>query len=281
MVKTSVATYEPLCNDQVARIGEERPAAEDHSLIRGCDPQPGPTPFIGGKGPFLRDQAGGDRPSGRPTGEILASDEGGFTVAARGGAVHIGKVRTEAGKRDAIAFAAETGLKPGKPSRQTVKAAGEAIREFSTDGHPSPSFFFSRNQPFDVEQALQGVDDGRRGLRLRAGPPQEQCRRQAGCIAASEPQTSIRQSSPHRPPRSVQSQVIETEAKGQRIRLRGSAPFAGYDDHFKEPHQLRIVAEAVLPHLRLPLGIGDQGQSVPPPGPSGPPPPPGKYGSSP
>ena len=40
--------------------------------------------------------------------------QNGFTVAARGGALRIGKVRTEAGKQDAIAFAAETGLKPGK-----------------------------------------------------------------------------------------------------------------------------------------------------------------------
>ena len=51
-------------------------------------------------------------PSARP-GEITATDGSGFTVAAGKGAIRIGKVRTEAGKQDAAAFAAERGLKRG------------------------------------------------------------------------------------------------------------------------------------------------------------------------
>ena len=110
-----LATYEPLCNDQVARIDWEKPATEVHNLIRGCDPQPGAYSFYRGKKVrFLETrlvEAG--RPDARP-GEVLASDESGFTVAARGGALRIGKVRTEGGKQDALVFSTETGLKPGE-----------------------------------------------------------------------------------------------------------------------------------------------------------------------
>ncbi|MEK7827011.1 MAG: methionyl-tRNA formyltransferase [Thermodesulfobacteriota bacterium] len=121
-----LATYEPLCNDQVARIDWEKPAAEVHNLIRGCDPQPGAYSFYRGKKVrfFETRLVETGRPDARP-GEILASDEGGFTVAARGGAVRIGKVRTEAGKQDAIAFAAETGLQPG----ETFTADGQGGRQ--------------------------------------------------------------------------------------------------------------------------------------------------------
>jgi methionyl-tRNA formyltransferase len=121
-----VATYEPLCNDQVARIDWGKPAMEVHNLIRGCDPQPGAYSFYRGKKVrfFETRLVETGRPDARP-GEVLASDEGGFTVAARGGALRIGKVRTEAGKQDAIAFAAETGLKPG----ETFTADGQDGRQ--------------------------------------------------------------------------------------------------------------------------------------------------------
>jgi methionyl-tRNA formyltransferase len=117
-----LATYEPLCNDRVARIDWEKPATEVHNLIRGCDPQPGAYSFYRGKKVrfFETRLVETGRPDARP-GEVLATDEGGFTVAAAGGAVRIGKVRTDAGKQDAIAFTVETGLKPG----ETFTAEGQ------------------------------------------------------------------------------------------------------------------------------------------------------------
>jgi methionyl-tRNA formyltransferase len=111
----SLATYEPLCNDKVAGIDWGKSAAEVHNLIRGCDPQPGAYSFYRGKKVRLFEARLADvsRPKAEP-GEVLAADDGGFTVAACGGAIRIGKVRTDAGKQDAAAFAAEAGLKPGE-----------------------------------------------------------------------------------------------------------------------------------------------------------------------
>lgn len=111
----SRATYEPLCNDKVALIDWSRPAAEVHDLIRGCDPQPGAYTFCRGKKVRLFEAriAPLSRPDSRP-GELLSADDCGFTVAAGGGAIRIGKVRSDAGKQEAAAFAAETGLKPGE-----------------------------------------------------------------------------------------------------------------------------------------------------------------------
>ncbi len=109
----NLATYEPLCNDRVARIDWGRTAEELHNLIRGCDPQPGAfTHYQGERVRFFDSHRLDGAPAGRP-GEITTVDAAGFTVAAGRGAIRIGKVRTKEGKQDAAAFAATSGLKPG------------------------------------------------------------------------------------------------------------------------------------------------------------------------
>ena len=108
-----LATYEPLCNDKVAGIDWAKPAAEVHNLIRGCDPQPGAYSFFQGKKVRLFEARLADAPPKSRPGEITAVDGDGFSVAAAGGAIRIAKVRTEAGKQEAAAFAAAAGLKPG------------------------------------------------------------------------------------------------------------------------------------------------------------------------
>jgi methionyl-tRNA formyltransferase len=108
----SLATYEPLCDDRVAGIDWERPADEVYNLIRGCDPQPGAFTFHRGKKIRLFEARRVDAPTANP-GEIMGVDGGGFTVAALGGTVRIGKVRTDTGKQEAAAFAAQAGLRPG------------------------------------------------------------------------------------------------------------------------------------------------------------------------
>ncbi len=109
----ALATYEPLCNDKVARIDWARPAGEVHNLIRGCDPQPGAYTFYQGKKVRLLEARRADAPGNAQPGEVVAVNETGFAVAAAGGAVHVGKVRTEEGKKEGAAFAVEAGLKPG------------------------------------------------------------------------------------------------------------------------------------------------------------------------
>jgi methionyl-tRNA formyltransferase len=109
----SLATYEPLCNDKVAGINWERPAEEVHNLIRGCDPQPGAYSFYRGNKIRFFEARRTDPISGALPGEVIAADTRGFTVAAGGGAIRVGKVRTEEGKQDATAYAAQTGLRPG------------------------------------------------------------------------------------------------------------------------------------------------------------------------
>ena len=109
----SLATYEPLCNDKVAGIDWTRTAEEVHNLIRGCDPQPGAYSYYKGeKVRFFEARRIDAAPSARP-GEITATDVEGFTVTTGNGAIRIGKVRTEAGKQDAAAFASQRGLKRG------------------------------------------------------------------------------------------------------------------------------------------------------------------------
>jgi len=109
----ALATYEPLCNDKVARIDWARPASEVYNLIRGCDPQPGAYTFYQGKKVRLFETRKADAPKNAQPGEVTAVTEAGFAVAAANGAVRVGKVRTEEGKKDAAAFAAEAGMKPG------------------------------------------------------------------------------------------------------------------------------------------------------------------------
>jgi methionyl-tRNA formyltransferase len=109
-----LATYEPLCNDRVALIDWGKPATEVYNLIRGCDPQPGAYSFYHGKKVrFFNARLADLSPLQAGPGEFLAADEGGFTVAACGGAIRIGKVRTDAGKQGAAAFVEMEKLKPG------------------------------------------------------------------------------------------------------------------------------------------------------------------------
>jgi methionyl-tRNA formyltransferase len=108
-----LATYEPLCDDLVARIDWEKPAEEVHNLIRGCDPQPGAYTFHQGKKVRLFDASRIDAVSAARPGEIIGTDTTGFIVAGEGGAIRIGKVRTDKGKLEAAAFAAQVGLKSG------------------------------------------------------------------------------------------------------------------------------------------------------------------------
>jgi methionyl-tRNA formyltransferase len=110
----SLATYEPPCDDSVAALDWSKSASDVYNLIRGCDPQPGAYSTIKGSkvrfyGARLLEPTAGKEP-----GEIVEIKEGEVVVSLDGGALGIGKVRDETGKKmGASEFANIAGLQPG------------------------------------------------------------------------------------------------------------------------------------------------------------------------
>ncbi len=108
----SQATYESWCKRANAEIDWNKPVSEVYNLIRGTNPQPGAWTTFQGKTLQIFDSAiaAGD---GAP-GEVTEVTDEGFTVAARGGAIRIQRVRPEGeGKIAAGEFAAGAGLAKG------------------------------------------------------------------------------------------------------------------------------------------------------------------------
>ena len=111
----SLATYEPPCDDQVAGVDWNKPLQEVYNLIRGCDPQPGAYAHINGEKIRLYGASRTDGPADESStpGTIEKIDEQGIQVAVQGGALLIGKVRSDTGKMTGSEYAAEKGLKVG------------------------------------------------------------------------------------------------------------------------------------------------------------------------
>ena len=111
----SLATYEPPCDDQVAGVDWGKPLQEVYNLVRGCDPQPGAFAHIKGEKIRLYGAGRTDGPADESSapGTIEKIDEQGIQVAMQGGALRIGKVRSDTGKMAGSEYAAEKGLKVG------------------------------------------------------------------------------------------------------------------------------------------------------------------------
>jgi methionyl-tRNA formyltransferase len=110
----SLATYEPPCNDKVAKIDWSRSGQDIYNLLRGCDPQPGA--YCNCKGEKTRLYSArfhADRSEG-PSGEILGLQQDHLMVSTGKGALEISRVKTPAlGKVEASKFVAESGVKNG------------------------------------------------------------------------------------------------------------------------------------------------------------------------
>jgi methionyl-tRNA formyltransferase len=91
----SLATYEPPCRDEHAKIDFARPAREVFNLVRGCDPQPGAFSELGGKRVRLYDAAlESSAPSSAP-GTITAIDTGAMRIALTGGSLIVKRARID------------------------------------------------------------------------------------------------------------------------------------------------------------------------------------------
>ena len=92
-----------------------KPLQEICNLVRGCDPQPGAYAHI--KGEKIRlygaSRADGAADESATPGAIEKIDTQGIQVAVQGGALLIGKVRSDTGKMTGSEYAAAKGLKVG------------------------------------------------------------------------------------------------------------------------------------------------------------------------
>ncbi len=106
------ASFQPLMDEEAARLDFSSEASALDRRIRGCDPQPGAWAMLGDEkvrlyGSRLEVGAGAERAPG----EIVALDESGLAIAARGGLLRVTKVwRASAARKGP---AAECGLAVG------------------------------------------------------------------------------------------------------------------------------------------------------------------------
>lgn len=110
----SQATYEGWCNPEDVVIDWDGGVDKIYDMIRGGDPSPGANTTLNGSAVafFRAAKVAGD--TGKPAGEVVDVAEDGFTVAASGGAISVGRVQPD-GQRKVMApeWTGQIGLKPG------------------------------------------------------------------------------------------------------------------------------------------------------------------------
>jgi len=102
----SLATHDPLCRDEHAGVDWQRPAAELHNLIRGCDPAPGAHTTHNGETVRLYGSRRSSASDAAEPGTVTAIDETGVEVATGDGALRLQKLAA-GGKKAPAAEAAE------------------------------------------------------------------------------------------------------------------------------------------------------------------------------
>ena len=109
----SKATYESWCKKEHAEIDWSKPVADVYNLIRGTNPPPGAWTIHGGKELMIFDCAKVVGAKGRP-GEVVEVTNESFSVAAKGGAIRIMRVKPADDKKIGAAdYVLKSGLKKG------------------------------------------------------------------------------------------------------------------------------------------------------------------------
>lgn len=89
----ALATYEPPCEAEHARIDWMHHSRMVFNLIRGCDPQPGATAVLNGQPLRLFDARYRPGASEAEPGTVLALAEGRARIAGVGGSIEVGRVQ--------------------------------------------------------------------------------------------------------------------------------------------------------------------------------------------
>jgi methionyl-tRNA formyltransferase len=90
-----LATYEPICRDEHAKVDFAKPAREVYNLIRGCDPQPGAFASVAGKKLRLYEAALEAAAPDAPAGTIINIDGSAMRIALSGATLGVKRVRLE------------------------------------------------------------------------------------------------------------------------------------------------------------------------------------------
>ena len=112
----SKATYEPICTEEHGKIEWGKPAAEVYNSIRGCNPSPGAHTTC--KGALLKIfdcTLAEDAAQAAAPGTVAAVTEKGFSVALRGGTLHVARVQPKGSAKVAAGeYARGAGLQGGE-----------------------------------------------------------------------------------------------------------------------------------------------------------------------
>jgi methionyl-tRNA formyltransferase len=110
----ALATYEPLCTEEWARIDWSQPVDTIYKLIRGCNPQPGANTTWHSQRMKIFDCEWQQLPQTPAPGEVIGIAADGFWVAARDGALLIKRLQPQGqAKITAADFIAASGLQVG------------------------------------------------------------------------------------------------------------------------------------------------------------------------
>ncbi len=105
-------SYESWFGKKQAEIDWAKPAQEVYNIIRAGIPQPGAWTTRNGDSIVISEARMASDSAGT-VGEVTSIDDEHFVVAGNGGSIQVRKVKADAGKETAAAFATRTGLKVG------------------------------------------------------------------------------------------------------------------------------------------------------------------------
>ncbi len=108
----SLASFQGLVDDAVAALDLDADGALVERRVRGCDPQPGAFVRLGETRVRLFDTRFEPGGNVRP-GTLIAIDADGLRLALSGGSLHVRRVRADAAKEPALAWAERSGVRPG------------------------------------------------------------------------------------------------------------------------------------------------------------------------